>query len=146
MCSSDLTLFLLPEMNLRLRPQFLAMKPGTRIVANYFGIGDWSSDESVRVPESARCEIYCVAYLWIVPAAVEGTWITPQGELIIVQQHQFFKGTLGTKSVTEGRIRGDALNFRVDGMPYRGRINGDLIEGTTGEGADRKSTRLNSSH
>jgi SAM-dependent methyltransferase len=130
-----LTLFLLPEMNLRLRPQFLAMKPGTRIVANYFGIGDWSSDEAVRVPESARCEIYCVAYLWIVPATVDGAWAMPQGELTLTQRHQYFKGTLGTKPVTDGRVRGDTLNFSVDGVSYRGRINGDVIEGLMGEDA-----------
>ena len=71
-----LTLFLLPEMNLRLRSQFLKMKPGTRIVANYFGIGDWSSDEVVDIPKSAKCETYCTAHLWIVPANVEGLWRT----------------------------------------------------------------------
>ncbi len=125
-----LTLFLLPDMNLRLRPQFLAMKPGTRIVANYFGIGDWSSDEAVRVPESAKCENYCVAYLWIVPARVEGTWQTPQGELTLKQGHQYVSGTLGKAQVTQGRVRGETLNFSVDGVAYSGRVNGDVIEGS----------------
>lgn len=132
--ASVLTLFLLPDMNLRLRPQFLAMPPGTRIVANYFGIGDWSSDEAVRIPESEKCRDYCVAYLWIVPARVEGTWQTPQGELTLTQGHQYFKGTLGAAQVTQGRVRGDTLNFSVDGMSYRGRIRGDVIEGMAGEG------------
>jgi SAM-dependent methyltransferase len=130
-----LTLFLLPDMNLRLRPQFLEMKPGTRIVANYFGIGDWSSDEAVHIPESAKCETYCVAYLWIVPAKVEGTWRMPHGELVLTQWHQYFKGTLGNGAVMRGRVRGDTLNFSVDGVSYRGRINGDVIEGVMGEGA-----------
>ncbi len=134
--ASVLTLFLLPDMNLRLRPQFLAMKPGTRIVANYFGIGDWSSDESVRIPESEKCRDYCVAYLWIVPAKVAGTWQTPQGELTLAQSHQYFKGTLGSKPVAEGRVRGDTLNFSVDGVSYRGRINGDVMEGVIGEGGE----------
>ncbi len=131
-----LTLFLLPEMNLRLRPQFLAMKPGTRIVANYFGIGDWSSDEAVRIPESEKCRSYCVAYLWIVPASVAGVWQTAQGELTLTQQHQYFKGTLGTRPVAQGRVRGDTLNFTVGGESYSGRVSGNVIEGMAGnEGA-----------
>ncbi|MEQ1775357.1 MAG: class I SAM-dependent methyltransferase [Burkholderiales bacterium] len=130
--ASVLTLFLLPEMNLRLRPQFLAMKPGTRIVANYFGIGDWSSDEAVHVPESEKCDTYCVAYLWIVPARVDGVWQTPQGELTLVQGHQYFKGTLGIAQVTQGRVRGNTLNFTIEGVSYSGRISGDSIEGVAG--------------
>ncbi len=134
-----LTLFLLPDMNLRLRPQFLAMKPGTRIVANYFGIGDWSSDTAVRLPETEKCGNYCVAYLWIVPANVTGVWHMPQGELTLTQSHQYFKGSLRTGSGTaqlQGRVSGDALNFIVDGVSYHGRVSGDVIEGTVGnEGA-----------
>ncbi len=129
-----LTLFLLPEMNLRLRPQFLAMKPGARIVANFFGIGDWSSDEAVHIPQSEKCETYCIAYLWIVPAKVDGTWTTRQGELALVQGHQYFKGYLFangvTKEVVQGRVRGEALNFTIEGASYSGRVNGDVIEGT----------------
>lgn len=127
-----LTLFLLPEMNLRLRSQFLAMKPGTRIVANYFGIGDWSSDEAVRIPESEKCRSYCVAYLWIVPANVAGAWQTTQGELTLDQSHQYFKGTLGAKPVTQGRVRGNTLNFAVEGVSYSARVNGDVMEGVAG--------------
>lgn len=123
-----LTLFLLPEMNRRLRPQFLAMKPGTRIVANFFGIGDWSSDEAVRVPESEKCRDYCIAYLWIVPAKIEGQWQTPMGELTIVQNHQYFKGTLGAHVISGGRVRGDTLNFDAGGVSYRGRVSGDVID------------------
>jgi SAM-dependent methyltransferase len=127
-----LTLFLLPEMNLRLRPRFLAMKPGTRIVANYFGIGDWSSDESVRVPESEKCRSYCIAYLWIVPASVDGAWLSPQGELALTQQHQYVTGRFGGASIAQGRVRGDTLSFTVDGVAYSGRVRGDVIEGTAG--------------
>ena len=139
-----LTLFLLPEMNLRLRPQFLAMKPGTRIVANYFGIGDWSSDEAVRIPESEKCRSYCVAYLWIVPANVAGAWQTAQGELTLDQSHQYFKGTLGGAEVTQGRVRGNTLNFTVEGGSYSARVNGDVMEGVAGNdgaGARWSATR-----
>lgn len=131
-----LTLFLLPEMNLRLRPQFLAMKPGTRIVANYFRIGDWSPDEEVRLPESEKCRSYCVAYLWIVPANVAGAWHTPQGELTLTQNHQHVNGTLGAQPVLQGRVRGDTLNFAVDGVSYSGRISEGVIDGmVSNEGA-----------
>lgn len=68
------TTFLLPSMNLRLLPTFLAMKPGTRIVANTFAIGDWEPDEITSIEP---CERWCTAMLWIVPARVEGTWRTP---------------------------------------------------------------------
>jgi len=140
-----LTLFLLPEMNERLRPQFLAMKPGTRIVANFFGIGDWSSDEAVHVPDKDKCGNYCVAYLWIVPAKIDGAWLMPQGELALVQGHQYFKGWLfangRTTVVEQGRIRGDTLNFTVDGVSYSGRVSGNVIEGTVGhEGASVRWT------
>jgi SAM-dependent methyltransferase len=140
-----LTLFLLPDMNERLRPQFLAMKPGTRIVANFFGIGDWSSDEVVHIPKSEKCGNYCVAHLWIVPAKVEGTWLMPQGELALVQGYQYFKGWYfsngGTREIARGRVRGNELNFTLDGVSYSGRINGDVIEGTVGhEGASARWT------
>jgi SAM-dependent methyltransferase len=136
-----LTLFLLPDMNRKLRPQILAMKPGTRVVANYFGIGDWSSDEAVRVPESEKCRDYCIAYLWIVPAKVGGVWQTPQGELVIQQNHQYFKGALGGREISQGRVRGDTLNFVVDGVSYRGRVGADVIVGMTGaEGGERRWT------
>ena len=69
------TTFLLPSMNLRLRPTFLAMKPGTRIVANTFAIADWQPDESVAIEP---CERWCTALMWIVPARVGGTWRTPE--------------------------------------------------------------------
>src|SRR4029077_13177166 len=64
------TTFLLPSMNLRLRPTFLAMTPGTRIVANTFAIADWQPDESATIEP---CERWCTALMWIVPARVGGT-------------------------------------------------------------------------
>jgi SAM-dependent methyltransferase len=133
-----LTLFLLPDMNVRLLPQILAMKPGTRVVANYFGIGDWSSDQAVHLPQRTdKCGTYCTAYLWIVPANVDGTWQVsngPHGELKLTQRYQYFKGTLGAAEVTNGRVQGDTLHFSADGVPYSGRVQGDVLEGTRGPG------------
>ncbi|MCK9488142.1 MAG: class I SAM-dependent methyltransferase [Xanthomonadales bacterium] len=67
------TLFLLPELNLRLRPVLLEMRPGTRIVSNSFDMGDWRPDASAEVSEG--CEHYCEAKLWVVPARVAELWM-----------------------------------------------------------------------
>ncbi|HYA30368.1 MAG TPA: class I SAM-dependent methyltransferase, partial [Acidobacteriota bacterium] len=61
-----ITMFLLPDINLKLRPKILTLKPGTRIVSNSFTMGDWSADDTVNVKDN--CISYCTAYLWIVPA------------------------------------------------------------------------------
>jgi hypothetical protein len=73
-----ITMFLLPDINLRLRPKLLDMKPGTRVVSNSFTMGEWKWDESVSAGAEEGCTSYCTAYLWIVPAKVAGTWKTPQ--------------------------------------------------------------------
>ena len=132
-----LTLFLLPDMNVKLRPKILAMKPGTRVVANYFGIGDWSADESVKLPQRVEpCDSnYCTAYLWIVPANVNGTWQTARGELVIEQRYQYFKGTLGGTPIENGVVRGEALSFTVAGVRYSGRAKGDAGDALEGETA-----------
>ena len=61
------TMYLLPELNMRLRPTILAMKPGTRVTSHQFNMGDWEADETAEIE-------YRTAYLWIVPAKVEGNW------------------------------------------------------------------------
>src|SRR5437762_5902835 len=66
-----ITMFLLPDINLKLRPKILALKPGTRIVPNTFTMGDWNPDETYTVDSSAGCDTsWCTAQLWIVPARV----------------------------------------------------------------------------
>lgn len=119
------TTFLLPSMNLRLRPTFLAMKPGTRIVANTFAIGDWQPDESAAIQP---CERWCTALMWIVPARVGGTWLTPKGDFVIAQRFQHFTGTLGRQPVENGRVRGEAISFSVGGATYTGRVESDRME------------------
>ena len=133
-----ITMFLLDRINLQLRPKILSLKPGTRIVSNTFTMGDWSADSRVNASETEGCQSYCVAYLWIVPAKVAGTWKLPQGELTLKQEFQMLTGQLktGEKSVpvTAGRVRGDALTFTAGGVEYAGRANGDRIEGTGKDG------------
>ena len=75
-----ITMFLLPDINLKLRPKILDLKPGTRIVSNTFTMGEWKDDETATVDESAGCSYYCTAHLWIVPAKAGGTWRLAQGE------------------------------------------------------------------
>ena len=115
------TTFLLPSMNLRLRPTFLALKPGTRIVANTFAIGEWEADEKATIEP---CERWCTAMLWIVPARVGGTWRTPVGELTLTQRFQVVSGTLGKAPIESGRLRGDEISFTIGTAAYRGRVDG----------------------
>jgi SAM-dependent methyltransferase len=126
--ASVVTSFLLPSMNLRLRPVFLAMKPGTRIVANTFGIADWEPDEKVAIEP---CERWCTAMLWIVPARVGGTWLTPKGDLTLTQRFQAISGTLGREPIESGRLRGQEISFTVGTATYRGRVDGNRMRVTT---------------
>jgi hypothetical protein len=118
------TTFLLPSMNLRLRPTFMAMAPGTRIIANSFGIEEWQPDETHTIEP---CERWCKAMLWVVPARVGGLWITPKGDLTLTQKFQFFSGTLGRDPVENGRLQGAAISFTVAGTDYRGVVDGDRM-------------------
>lgn len=133
-------LFLTPEMNIRLRPKLLNLKPGSRIVANTFAIGDWNPDEIFNA--SDNCERFCTARLWIVPAKVAGTWKLPQGEMILKQNYQTVSGTLGGvngASAVAGRLRGDLISFGGAGTQYTGRVDGGVIEGFARKaGADSK--------
>ncbi len=125
-----ITLFLLTELNLKLRPTILNLKPGTRIVSNTFRMGEWEPDQTVEL----GCDSYCTAYLWIVPARVEGSWQTAQGELTLKQEFQKFSGTLKSANVvapiSKASLRGDQISFVAAGAEYRGRVSGNAIEGT----------------
>jgi len=128
-----ITLFLLDEINLKLRPKLLDLKPGTRIVSNTFNMAEWRADGSAKVTAKQGCTSYCDVYLWIVPARVEGTWKLPEGELAIQQSFQMITGTLqaGGKSIAlKGRMSGDRLSFRAGDAEYRGRVGPVGITGT----------------
>jgi precorrin-6B methylase 2 len=122
------TMFLLPSINLKLRPKILDMKPGTRIVANSFNMEDWEADQTETITDD--CTSWCTALLWIVPAKVEGTWALPQGELKLTQQFQKVSGTLGSQPISEGKLRGNELTFKVGTTSYAGKVNGMTIQGT----------------
>jgi SAM-dependent methyltransferase len=139
-----ITMFLLPDINIRLRPKILGLKPGTRIVSNSFTMGDWSADETANVKED--CVSYCTAYLWIVPARVDGTWQMPQGELTLHQSYQMLTGTLksasGSMAITNGRLNGDRITFSAGGIQYSGRVSGNAIDGMANSNSGWKATRL----
>lgn len=136
-----ITMFLLPTINMKLRPTLLDLKPGTRIVSNTFTMEDWASDETQSITED--CVSWCSAHLWIVPAKVEGSWQMPGGDLVLMQQFQMVTGTLGGQAIADGRLRGDQLTFKVNGATYTGRVNGATITGTVagGPGGQWNATR-----
>jgi hypothetical protein len=133
------TMFLLPDINIRLRPKILDMKPGTRVVSNSFTMGEWKWDQSVVASQEEGCTSYCTAYLWIVPAKVAGTWKTPQGQLRLEQEFQMIAGTLSaggkTLKITDAKVSGDRISFTAGGARYSGRVDGDRIEGSMKSGA-----------
>jgi len=130
-----ITLFLLTDLNLRLRPTLLSLKPGTRIASNTFKMGEWEPDQVFEL----GCDTYCTAYLWIVPAMVEGRWQLAQGDLVLNQEFQKITGTINTGAssvqISGGRLRGDEISFVAGGSEYRGRVNGTIIEGTVKSGS-----------
>lgn len=130
--ASVLALFLLPGNLEQLRDKFLALKPGTRIVLNTFGIGGWEPDAVENI--GGDCSSWCTSLLYIVPAQVGGTWRLPQAELTLTQQFQTLSGALSSEGnttlITVGRLYGDEITFTVDDAVYTGRVSDDRIEGT----------------
>ena len=122
-----LTMFLLPQINMKLRPAILNMAPGTRVVSNSFLMEDWRPDETKRLPD---CGSWCTAHLWIVPARVAGTWTLPQGTLRLTQEFQAIAGRLDSTRLTDSTLRGDAISFTVNGAVYAGRVQGTTMSGT----------------
>jgi SAM-dependent methyltransferase len=131
-----ITMFLLPDINLKLRPKILDMKPGTRIVSNSFTMGDWSADESATVKDG--CASYCTAHLWIVPAKVEGAWKLPQGELMFKQSYQALSGSLRsgdtTTQISDAKLNGEQISFTAGGVKYSGVVKGNSMEGESSKG------------
>jgi len=122
-----MALFLLPDNMVKLRDKFLALKPGSRIVANTFGIEGWEPD--VRETVGDPCTSWCTALLWIVPAQVAGTWRTPQGTFRLEQNYQMLTGAVtmgGTAApITEGRVRGTEIEFTANGVRYTATLGAD---------------------
>jgi SAM-dependent methyltransferase len=141
------TLYLLPKLNLQLRPKLLSdLKPGTRVVSHDFDMDDWQPDKMLRVPGPSYEHS---VYFWIIPADVAGTWRVQlpeafgkrQHTLRLQQQFQEVKGAArlgGDETVlTEATLTGTQLRFttatQMQGqqvtMQFDGHVNGEAIKG-----------------
>ena len=131
-----LTMYLLPALNLKLRPQVLAMRPGTRVASHSFNMEDWEPDETSSMDGRK-------AYLWIVPAPVNGNWTLETGsgksDVTLEQRYQKVDGTITLGPIQAGlremRLRGFNLSFAyVDNNGVRrdftGRVTGNRMEGS----------------
>ncbi len=141
------TLYLLPSLNVKLRPTILKMKPGTRVVSHAFTMDEWQPDQTENVEGRT-------AYLWIVPAPVDATWKMSGGELTLKQSFQMITGTLkqgGKESTIKGQLSGDQISFTVldaDGAhrDFSGRVSGNAMQGVVkqpGGEAKWSATRAN---
>jgi len=133
-----ITMYLLPELNLRLRPTILAMKPGTRVTSHQFTMGEWEADEKAEIE-------YRTAYLWIVPAKVEGNWSFREDggktsfSVELKQQFQRISGDAlmgGNKNPLVGAaLRGEEIRFAFNDdkgqtRTLTGKVRGNEITGT----------------
>jgi hypothetical protein len=141
-----LTLYLLTELNLKLRPKILAMKPGTRVVSNTFKMGDWSPDEFIE-SEVGNTR----AYLWIVPAQIDGLWEfrdEDSGETFRIQFQQHYQEVKSarapgqsTRAIRDAKLRGAQIEFTLaEGEPLRlqGAVDGDVMRLSAQAGNDRR--------
>jgi SAM-dependent methyltransferase len=130
------TLYLLPELNLQMRPQLLAMKPGTRIVSHQWDMGEWEADEAI-VQGSGE------AFLWIVPANVAGRWTLRDergwdAQVDITQRFQRIGGTITVRDKTHpllgAYVTGPTLGFTFEDADatvksIRAQVDGERLAG-----------------
>ena len=140
-----LTMYLLPSINVKLRPRILALRPGTRVVSHDFTMGDWKSD----LTETNNWRIH----MWIVPARVAGKWQVRSGDrsfsLAIDQTYQEFRGTASAEGqsvlLRNTKLRAGNVEFTVDlngqAATLRGTVNGDRMQGRSGAGTEWTATR-----
>lgn len=135
--ASVVTLYLLPTLNLKLRPTLLAMKPGTRIVSHAFDMGEWEADEVIRTDEAT-------GYLWIVPARIGGRWAFEIGDdrfaSNLVQTFQTVAAQGG--KVSSARLRGNDITLTlVGGRELSGTVQSDSRMAGPGWSATRIAPR-----
>ena len=125
-----ITMFLLPSINMKLRPKILALKPGTRIVSNTFTMDDWEPDEKADLATTCDAH-YCTALFWVVPAKVPVKQATPAGELNLKQTFQMLSGTLvkdGKSIPVSGKVLGTAVSLKAGDRDLRGEVKGGKLE------------------
>ncbi len=145
--ASVVTLYLLPELNLKLRPKLLSdLRPGSRVVSHDFDMGDWHPDQVVHVQGTYEHSVF----YWVIPANVDGLWRVsvpaPPGErrylLRMQQRYQVVRGTVSAQGeailITNATLTGDHLRFtvatKIQGeevkMDFDGRVNGNAMHGS----------------
>ena len=132
--ASVITMYLLPEVNLQLRPRLLSLPPGTRIVSHDWDLGDWSPDRSLSVDAPAKAigrDKRSTLHLWRVPAHVQGLWCTAGGTLELSQRFQRFSATLSARGAN------------APAMVFDGRIDGRTLHSDGAAGEKRAELRLN---
>jgi hypothetical protein len=142
-----LSMYLLHEINYRLRPRILdTMRPGTRVVSHAFDMDDWKPDQEERIGPRR-------AFLWIVPAKVQGQWQFEARETKLTldfdQEYQRIRGSAAVSGRTlplrDARLRGEDISFTldIDGVTriFTGRVNGDTIENRESGAGAWKATR-----
>lgn len=145
------TMYLLPEVNLKLRPKLLGeLKPGARVVSHNYHLGDWRPDKTVLMEKITSEGDDSILYFWVVPAKVAGTWhwrvdLRGKGQEFILELQQHYQDISGT-ALNQGQqwpifnigLEGDRIWFslsseadgRIIRQDYEGRVNGNAIEGT----------------
>jgi hypothetical protein len=130
--ASVLALFLLTENMNKMVKKFLAMRPGSRIVINGFGITGWTPDLTERA--DGECGTWCTVHLFYVPAPVAGAWQLGDSRLTLKQDFQVLTGTLTTRgksmAIEQGRMRGTEISFTASGTSYAGSVNDGSMSGT----------------
>ena len=143
------TMYLLPEFNLRMRPKLLAeLRPGARVVSHDWDMGDWAPDAQIEVPAPGKTvglRKVSTLYLWIVPAQLAGTWETrvPVGdgtmdiELELEQSFQNFGGIAridgAARPIERATVKGRSVAFRIaapgGAVRFQGNASADRIVG-----------------
>jgi hypothetical protein len=160
-----ITMYLLPRVNLALRPKLLDLKPGTRLVSHDFDMGDWKADDYVRLVADDKFSGAggdSDVYLWIVPAKIAGAWRVqlpvagkPQTyDLSFEQKYQQVSGTVRvngrTMMIQGAKLRGDELTFSfvadVNGATvkheFSGRVAGERMSGQAALSGSRIAARV----
>ena len=131
-----MALFLLPVNMNKLAPKYFNLKPGSRIVANTFGIDGWQPDFRETLPSTSECESWCEALLWIVPAKIDGMWSMGDGTITFKQDYQVVTGTVtgrdGAHTISNGKLLGNEITFTANEVQHKGTVSADgkTIDGT----------------
>lgn len=130
-----LTMYLLPDVNLRLREKIITtMRPGARAVSHDFNMGEWSPDQTVEVEGDGS-----TVYLWVIPANIAGTWkVDGAGEMTITQTFQNFAGSgrdaRGPYTIADGKMNGAEATFKIvrasgAAQTIKAKVEGDALLG-----------------